>query len=1010
MRDPLGIQSSGPRLSWQLTGDGTDRRQTAYEIRVASSIAHLRSGHADLWHSGRVASGDTSQVRYGGAPLGSRVRAVWQVRAWDERGLVSAWSPVAVFETGLLAAADWAAQWIGNPDWDAQQAAVPPVTIAVPATEARFVRLNVTKLGLPLQEGWPDPVSRLQLAEIEMIDSAHPDVDLARDCAVTASEVYSAPGSWEPQYLTDGKTSGDTAPYGYTSLERHTQDVSAAPIWVTVDLGSARHFDRLRLYPRTDTKTSDGQTPNFPVDFVVQSASTADGPFTDVITVNGQAPPESAPVPAALPLFAKQFEVGKQVASARLYITGLGVYTATINGRQTSNAVLEPGNTTYQRHLDYASVDVTELVRRGPNAIGVSVGTGIYDTKTYGTRYAKFNARIGPPKLLAQLEITYPDGSSETIGTDPSWRTTLGPTTFSNWYGGEDFDARRLQIGWDTPGADLSGWHPVSASTPPADTTVVTARSGPAVEGVDTMATVAVTEPKPGVYVFDLGTNIAGWQELTVRGPAGTKVTMRPAELLKADGTINAGSTGDPVYDVYTLRGNGTEVWHPEFIYHGFRYIQVEGLPSAPKPDTIKAIVLRAANESAGAFTCSNELINGIHRIIDRATQSNMFSVLTDCPTREKLGWMEEDHLVFDTVTRNYEISAYGHDLVQAMADAQLDNGLVPDIAPEYTVFGGGFRDDPNWGGAMVLVPWSLYRAYGDVDLLAEFYPNMQRYVAYLGSLATGNLLDYGLGDWATINASTPAGVTATYGYFRAADALRSIAGVLGKSADADGYAALVAAIRQAFHAKYYDAANHTYATGSQASDALALDMGAVPADLRPAVLDHLVANVQANGYHLNLGEIGLPSLFDVLSAAGRSDVIYQIATQTTAPSYGAMLERGATSLTEFWDGQGSQNHFMLGAIDKWFTSGLAGIGQAAESAGFTELVIEPEIVGDLTHVAGRYETPNGAVTSEWRRAGRSVTLDVAVPVGSTATVRLPGAPDARVGSGSYTFHTTLPA
>jgi alpha-L-rhamnosidase len=204
--------------------------------------------------------------------------------------------------------------------------------------------------------------------------------------------------------------------------------------------------------------------------------------------------------------------------------------------------------------------------------------------------------------------------------------------------------------------------------------------------------------------------------------------------------------------------------------------------------------------------------------------------------------------------------------------------------------------------------------------------------------------------------------------------------------------------------------ANHTYATGSQASDALALDMGAVPADLRPAVLDHLVANVQANGYHLNLGEIGLPSLFDVLSATGRSDVIYQIATQTTAPSYGAMLERGATSLTEFWDGQGSQNHFMLGAIDKWFTSGLAGIGQAAESAGFTELVIEPEIVGDLTHVAGRYETPNGTVASEWRRAGRSVTLDVAVPVGSTATVRLPGAPDARVGSGSYTFHTTLPA
>jgi alpha-L-rhamnosidase len=371
---------------------------------------------------------------------------------------------------------------------------------------------------------------------------------------------------------------------------------------------------------------------------------------------------------------------------------------------------------------------------------------------------------------------------------------------------------------------------------------------------------------------------------------------------------------------------------------------------------------------------------------------------------------MEEDHLVFDTVTRNYDIAAYGHDVVQAMADAQRDNGLVPDIAPEYTVFGGGFRDDPNWGSAMVLVPLSLYRAYGDLNLLTTFYPNMQRYVDYLGTKATGNLLDYGLGDWATINATTPTGVTATYGYYRAVDGLRQIAAVLGRSADETRYAQLAGAIGTAFHAKYFDAANHTYATGSQCSDALALDMGVVPDSERQAVLDHLVTNLHGNGYHLNLGEIGLPSLFDVLSTAGRSDVIYQIATQTSEPSYGAMLARGATSLTEFWDGTGSQNHFMLGAIDKWFTSGLAGIGQSDDSAGFEKLVIAPAIVGDLTHVLGRYETPNGTVRSEWRRSGRNVSLEVSVPVGSTATVRLPGEPDRYVQSGSYQFAATVPA
>jgi alpha-L-rhamnosidase len=1009
VRDPIGIQSPRPQLSWQLTGAGLQRRQTAYQLRVASSAARLRGGRADLWDTGRVTSSASSQIAYGGRPLSSRTQAFWQVRVWDEGHRASAWSPVSVFEIGLLAPTDWTAAWIGNPGWDALGTPTPPATITVAAQPARFVRLSVTKLGLPLKEGWPDPVSRLQLAEIQVVNSANPDVDLALHKAVTCTDVYSAPGAWEPEYLTDGKTSGDTPPIGFTSLEHHGQDVSAAPILVTIDLGSVQTFDRVVVYPRTDVQTPDGRTPNFPVDFTVQTAVAATGPFAVAATVSGQAPPEPAPTPTALPVFAKQFDLTKNVAHARLYITGLGVYSATINGRPTSNAVLEPGNTTYERHLDYATVDVTDLLRRGANAIGVSVGTGIYDTLTYSSRYAKFNARIGPPKLLAQLEITYSDGSRHTVATDPTWRTTDGPTTFANWYGGEDYDARRLPIGWDAPGADLSGWQPAIASSAPAATTVLTARSGPAVEGVERVTTKQVTQPKPGIYVFDLGTNIAGWQHLTVRGPAGTKITMRPAELLHADGTIDYASTGSPIYDVYTLRGGGTETWHPEFLYHGFRYLQVEGLPSAPTNDTISATVLRAANESAGTFSCSNELINSIHRIIDRATQGNMFSVLTDCPTREKLGWMEEDHLVFDTVTRNYDIAAYGHDVVQAMADAQLDNGLVPDIAPEYTVFGGGFRDDPNWGNAVVLVPWSLYRAYGDRDLLNTFYPNMQRYVDYLGTKATGHLLDYGLGDWATINATTPTGVTATYGYLRAVDGLRQIAGVLGRSADEATYTQLVADIRAAFHAKYFDAAHHTYATGSQCSDALALDMGAVPDSERAAVLDHLVANLQGNGYHLNLGEIGLPSLFDVLFAAGRSEVIYQIATQTTEPSYGAMLARGATSLTEFWDGSGSQNHFMLGAIDKWFTSGLAGIAQADDSAGFERLVIAPAIVGDLTQVSGRYETPNGSVRTEWVRSGRSVRLDVTVPVGSTATVRLPGQPDRQVGSGTYEFRATMP-
>jgi alpha-L-rhamnosidase len=1003
-RAPLGVGDTRPLLSWQLTGAG--HQQRAYQVRAATTMGRLRSGRADLWDTGRVASADV-QVGYAGRPLSSRLPVCWQVRVWDEDGRVSAWSPPATFEMGLLNPADWTAEWIGNPGWDAMTAPTPPATVPVPRQTARYVRLSVTRLGLPLKEGaWPDPVSRLQLAEIQVVDSAHPDADLALNAPVTCTDTYSVPGVWEPQYLTDGKTSGDTPPVGFTSLEHHGQDVSATPILVTIDLGSAQPFDRLVLWPRTDTLTPDGQTPNFPVDFAVQVADGAAGPFTDAATITGQQAPEPAPQPAALPVFATQFRLPFRPASARLYLTGLGIYTASINGQRVSDAVLEPGNTTYTEHLDYAAVDVTGLLREGNNALGVRLGTGIYDTLTYNSRYAKFNARVGPPKLLAQLEITGADGARHTVVTGPAWRTTDGPTTFSNWYGGEDCDARRLPPGWDEPGADLSSWTPVSASSAPASGTVLTSRAGPAVQIVDVRPAQKVTQPKPGIYVFDVGTNLAGWPQLTVQGPAGTTIRMRPAELLAADGTIDYGSTGNPIYDDYTLRGGGTETWHPEFIYHGFRYIQVEGLPSAPSAGTITALVLRAANDSAGSFGCSNGLLNDIHRIIDRATQSNMFSVLTDCPTREKLGWMEEDHLVFDTVARNYDIAAYGHDLVRAMADAQLPNGLVPDIAPEYTVFSGGFRDDPNWGSSMVIVPWQLYRAYGDRGLLATYYPNMKAYVEYLRAKASGNLLDYGLGDWATINASTPAGVTATYGYFRAADALASAAAVLGNTADAAAYRSLRDAIGQAFQARYYDAANHTYATGSQCSDALALDMGIAPA----GVLDHLVASLTANGYHLDLGEIGLAALFDVLAAAGRNDVVYQIATQTTAPSYGAMLARGATSLTEFWDGTGSQNHFMLGAIDKWFTTSLGGIDQSPSSVGYQDLLIAPAIVGDLTSVTARYRTPRGPVSTSWQRSGRSVRLDVTVPAGATATVRLPGRRDQRVGSGQFRFTTTLPA
>ncbi|WP_339153907.1 family 78 glycoside hydrolase catalytic domain [Actinomadura luteofluorescens] len=970
---PLGIDDTAPTLGWRFAAGPRDAVQSAYQVRVASTDARL--ARPDLWDSGKVAGGAVSAV-YAGRALKSRQRASWQVRVWDGQGSASAWSEPSHFEMGLLAPADWTAGWIGNAVWSADPEPA-PATVAFAARTARYVRLNVTRLGLPIKEGWPYKVSRLQLAEIQVLDGAS-GPNLAAKAPVTASESYTVGGQWEPKAVTDGNLTSDAAPFGYTSLERKDQDL-AAPIWIQIDLGREQRFDRIRLYPRTDETTDDGRTPNFPEDFTVQTSGDGTA-FDTAAAVKGQeAPPPLRRQPEALPVLRREFTIGRRVRTARLYATALGVLDVTVNGRPVSDAVLEPPYSKYKERIVYTTYDVTRLLHRGGNTVEVELGTGMAHVPPTPGRYEKLTRSDGKPAFLGQLEITYTDGSREVVASDTSWRTALGATTFTNWYGGEDHDARRTRRDW------------TAAVRVAAPTARLAARMAPPIVPVETLRTKKITSPRDGVHVVDLGVNFAGWPLLRVSGPAGTKVTMRPGELLNADGTVSQHTTGSPIWDTYTLSGDGTETWHPRFCYHGFRYLQLEGLPGEPDDGTVTGIVLRADNARAGSFTSSHGLLNDIHKIIDRAVQSNMYSVLTDCPHREKLGWLEQANLVFPAVARNYDVTAYYGELVRDIAEAQTEDGLVPDIAPEFTVFGGGFRDDPNWGNVIVFAPWQMYRAYGDEATLRTYYPNMVRYVDYLSAKAKGNLLDYGLGDWITFDNSTPKGVTATFGYHRAVTALARIAQVVGKGADAARYEALAGEIGSAFNAKY--ATGDTYGSGSQACDALALDMGVVPADRKAAVLAHLVKGIEAKGYHLTVGEIALPSVFHVLSAAGRDDVIHAVATQTGNPSYGYQVVHGATSLTENWDGPtsgASQNHFMLGAIDEWFHAGLAGLGQTDDSIGFATLLVRPAVVGDVTRAAATYETPRGHAASSWRRAGRKLRLDVTVPPNTRARVEYP--------------------
>ncbi|WNE94300.1 family 78 glycoside hydrolase catalytic domain [Streptomyces luomodiensis] len=1031
LEEALGIDDTTPELSWRPSVPGRDTVQRAYRVQAATSAARLDAGRPDLWDSGKVGSA-APRTTYAGDRLGPRTRVYWRVKVWagGGAGRASGWSAPSVFETGLTSPKDWSAQWIGHLDWKLSGRTVTPVAVELPPTTARYVRLDVTRLGLPLAEDdFPALTRRLQLAEIEVRDSADPDgPDLAKGATVTASESDTVRKVWEPALAVDGLTnSGAQTAAGYASEPHPDADVSATPITLTLDLKRTAHFDRVLLYPRADVLTDDGRVPGFPVDYTVSTSGEATGPFTEAARATGQTPPEPY-LPAGLPLFAKDFSLPQGIRSARLYLTGLGIYDARINGRPVGDAVLEPANTDFADRVQYATYDVTKRLRRGANTLGVALGNGMANVVSTADRYRKLYGNLSDPKLLAQLEITLADGTVRRIVSGPDWRTTLGPTTSSNWYGGEDYDARREIPGWDRPGGDRAGWRAataVAAPGTPAAPARISARETEPIRVTETLKGTEVANSPQGSRMFDLGRNIAGWPELTVRAPQGTTVRVYPAESLK-DGHANQSisNVGAPLWDSYTTGGGSARTWHPRFSYHGFRYLELKGLPAGAEV-SVRGLGLRTDNAPAGEFTSSNELLDGIHGLIRRAIESNMMSVLTDCPSREKLGWLEQDQLVFPALAANYDMRSQLRKIVRDMADAQTTDGLIPSTVPEYTQLPGAYRNDANWGGAFVLVPWQLYTTYGDTETLRAYYPKMKEYAAFLQRQVTDGILDYGLGDWFTPDRTFPRAVAGTYGYWRVTDTLSRIAGVLGERTDAAAYRERADASVAALSATYYDATTGTFGGGGHGAEALALDMGAVPDGQRQRLLDHFVRGVEQAGHHLLLGEISLPAAFRVLSAAGRDDVIYQIATRTDSPSYGYQVEHGNTTLGESWDGGSgqSQNHFMLGAIDSWFTGSLAGIQQTDDSIGYRELLFAPAVVGDLTSAAASYTTPYGPARSTWRRDGSAYRLTVTVPAGTTAEVRVPvtsgavRAPDearplrtedgARVyavGSGTWTF------
>lgn len=697
------------------------------------------------------------------------------------------------------------------------------------------------------------------------------------------------------------------------------------------------------------------------------------------------------------------FEAKDDIERAEIYMSGLGHYELSLNGEKVGNSEFAPLWSDYDKTVYYNIYDVTDDLINGENAIGVMLGNGMYNV--LADRYSKFFVSFGPPTLFLKMNITYRDGTKQEIRTDDSWKYAESPITYNSIFGGEDYDANLEQEGWNEAGFDDVSWENVVVQEPPLGK--LRPQQAPPVKIIKKYEVAEVKEPEPGVYVLDMGQNLSGFPTIKIKGEKGKKIRIYVGEYLKDDGTVGQGRSGGPYYYEYTLKGEGEEVWQPKFSYYGFQYIQIEGVnykkgeerPNAPTLLDVTSNFVYNSAETNASFKTSNEIFDRTHHLINNAVKSNFHSVFTDCPHREKLGWLEETHLNGPGLFYNYNLRTFIPKVMQDIRDAQKENGLIPSIAPEYIVFGGDFTDSPEWGVAGVVLPWMYYEYYGDPSLIEENYETMKRYVDYLSSTAEDNIVSHGLGDWydygehaAGYSKNSPIALSATSHYYMAADLVAKAADLLGIEKDLNEYESLAEEIRNSFNSKFFNEETAQYGTRSQFSNAVPIFMGIVEEEYKNEVMNNLLEDIKERGYRLTTGDVGNRYLFQTLARNGENDVMFKMHNHYDAPGYGYQLDYGLTTLTEQWDPEkgNSWNHFMMGQIEEWFFRSLAGIVPDNEIPGFKHFFLQPEIVGDIENVSASYESNYGTISSNWNRKNNRFNWEIEIPANTTATLIFP--------------------
>jgi alpha-L-rhamnosidase len=716
----------------------------------------------------------------------------------------------------------------------------------------------------------------------------------------------------------------------------------------------------------------------------------------------------------------KEFQSAKPVKSAIAYICGLGLFELSVNGKKIGDQVLAPGLTEYDKRVLYMTFDVTKELKQGANSLGILLGNGRYwaprlkapiGTRTYGS-----------PKALFQLNIEYADGSKESIASNSTWKMSAnGPIRANNEYDGEVYDARMEGY--------AGQWDDAQVVAGPRG--IVAAQMAEPIAVTETLKPVSVTKSPQGTYIFDMGQNMVGWCQLRVKGAKGTTVTLRHSEMLTNDGSLYvANLRSAKAEDTYILKGTGAETYEPRFTYHGFRYVEVNGYPGTPTLDSIRGRVVHDAMEPSAGFTSSSELLNKIHNNIYWGVRGNYRSIPTDCPQRdERQGWLGDRSQVSLSETYLFDVSAFYTKWIQDLEDAQRPDGSIPDVVPAYWTM---YNNDLTWPSTFIFLPGTIYRQYGDRRIVEKAYPAMKKWMAHIATFAQDGIMPKDTyGDWCVppespklIHSEDPARKTdgvllGTAYYYELLRRMESYARLLKNTEDEAAYRGLAIKVNAAFQKKYFRAADGFYSNGTQTSSIVPLAFGMTPDENKRSVLASLIGKIQgeSNG-HVGTGLVGAQWLMRTLTENGYGDTAYRIATQRTYPGWGYMIEKGATTIWELWNGDtadpamNSGNHVMqIGDLGLWMYEYLAGIRPDEARPGFQHIIIRPYPAGDLQFVKASHESPYGMIHSEWKRANGAIELDVTIPPNATGTVYLPGETAGHdVGSGTYHFAAKLPS